>query len=87
VYSLFGALWLGAIVATVLQVAINDGNYYEMVTAGQNFVGHGRGWKRWYNCLVMAAVAALVTWWFPHIENASSRSPAGRRSRCRAPPW
>ena len=24
-YSLFGALWLGAIVATVLQVAINDG--------------------------------------------------------------
>ena len=68
-YSLFGALWLGAVVATVLQVAINDGNYYEMVNAGQNVVGHAPGWKRWYTCLVMAAVAALVTWWFPHIEN------------------
>ncbi len=68
-YSLFGALWLGAVVATVLQVAINDGNYYEMVNGGQNIVGHARGWKRWYTCLVMAAVAALVTWWFPHIEN------------------
>ena len=68
-YSLFGALWLGAVVATVLQIAINDGNYYEMVNGGQNIVGQARGWKRWYTCLVMAAVAALVTWWFPHIEN------------------
>jgi purine-cytosine permease-like protein len=68
-YSLFGALWLGAVVATVLQIAINDGNYYEMVNAGQNVIGHARGWKRWYTCLVIAAVAALVTWWFPHIEN------------------
>src|SRR5690349_13365335 len=51
-YSLFGALWLGAIVATVLQVAINDGNYYEMVNAGQNLVGHARGWRRWHTCLV-----------------------------------
>jgi hypothetical protein len=67
-YSLFGALWLGAVVATVLQVAINDGNYYEMTNGGQNIVGHVRGWKRWYTCLIMAAVAALVTWWFPHIE-------------------
>jgi hypothetical protein len=68
-YSLFGALWLGAVVATVLQVAINDGNYYEMVNAGQNVVGQARVWRRWHTCLVMAAVAALVTWWFPHIEN------------------
>ncbi len=68
-YSLFGALWLGAIVATVLQVAINDGNYYEMTNAGQNIVGHAPGWRRWYTCLVMAAVAALFTWWFPHVEN------------------
>ncbi len=68
-YSLFGALWLGAVVATVLQVAINDGNYYEMVNGGQNIVGHARSWKRWYTCLIMAAVAALFTWWFPHIEN------------------
>jgi purine-cytosine permease-like protein len=68
-YSLFGALWLGAVVATVLQVAINDGNYYEMVNGGQNVVGHVPGWRRWYTCLVMAALVALFTWWFPHLEN------------------
>src|SRR4051794_17160865 len=68
-YSLFGALWLGAIVATVLQVAINDGNYYEMVNGGQNLVGHARGWRRWHTCLVMAALTALFTLWFPHLEN------------------
>jgi purine-cytosine permease-like protein len=68
-YSLFGALWLGAVVATVMQIAINDGNYYEMVNGGQNIVGHVRGWKRWYTCLLVAGIAALVTWWFPHIEN------------------
>jgi purine-cytosine permease-like protein len=68
-YSLFGALWLGAIVATVLQVAINDGNYYEMVNGGQNLFGHARGWRRWHTCLLMALLAALFTWWFPHLEN------------------
>jgi hypothetical protein len=68
-YSLFGALVLGAVVATVMQIAINDGNYYEMTNAGQNIVGHVRDWKRWYTCLVTAAIAAVVTWWFPHIEN------------------
>jgi purine-cytosine permease-like protein len=68
-YSLFGALWLGAIVATVLQVAINDGNYYEMINGGQNAVGHLARWRRWYTCAVVAGIAALVTWWFPHVEN------------------
>jgi purine-cytosine permease-like protein len=68
-YSLFGALWLGAIVATVLQVAINDGNYYEMVNGGQNLIGHTRGWRHWHTCLVMAVVAAVFTWLFPHVEN------------------
>jgi purine-cytosine permease-like protein len=72
-YSLFGALWLGAVVATVLQIAINDGNYYEMVNAGQNVVGHAPGWRRWYTCLVMAAVAALFTWWFVHDPNTELR--------------
>jgi hypothetical protein len=38
-YSLFGALWLGGIVATVLQIALNDGNYYEMINGGQNLIG------------------------------------------------
>ncbi|WP_188316634.1 cytosine permease [Solihabitans fulvus] len=68
-YSLFGALWLGAVVATVLQVAINDGNYYEMINGGQNVLGQLRGWRRWHTCLVTAAIAAVFTWWFPHLEN------------------
>src|SRR5439155_15647785 len=68
-YSLFGALWLGAVVATVLQVAINDGNYYEMINGGQNAVGHLARWRRLYTCLVVALIAAVVTWWFPHVEN------------------
>jgi purine-cytosine permease-like protein len=68
-YSLFGVLALGAVVATVLQVAINDGNYYEMINAGQNAVGGVRGWRRWYTCAVMAIVAALFTWGFPSVEN------------------
>jgi purine-cytosine permease-like protein len=68
-YSLFGVLWLGAVVATVLQVAINDGNYYEMVNGGQNLVGGVSGWRRWHTCLLMAAVAAVFTWWFPNLEH------------------
>ena len=68
-YSLFGALWLGAVVATVLQVAINDGNYYEMINGGQNLVGHARGWRRWHTCLLMTVLTALFTLWFPHLEN------------------
>lgn len=68
-YSLFGALWLGAVVATVLQIAINDGNYYEMVNAGQNAAGGIPGWRRWYTCAIMAAIAAVFTWRFPTVEN------------------
>jgi purine-cytosine permease-like protein len=68
-YSLFGALWLGAAVATVLQVAINDGNYYEMINGGQNLIGQAPGWRRWHSCLLAAAVAAVATWWFPHIAD------------------
>lgn len=68
-YSMFGVLALGAIVATVLQVAINDGNYYEMVNAGQNAVGGIRGWRRWYTCAIMAAIAAVFASLFPNAEN------------------
>lgn len=68
-YSLFGALWLGAIVATVLQVAINDGNYYEMINGGQNLAGQAPGWRRVYTCLAVTVIAVLFTWWFPHVEN------------------
>jgi len=72
-YSLFGALWLGAVVATVLQVAINDGNYYEMINGAQNLIGQVPGWRRWYTCLLMTAVAVLATWWFVHVENGFFR--------------
>lgn len=68
-YSMFGVLALGAIVATVMQVAINDGNYYEMVNAGQNAVGGLPGWRRWYTCAIMAVVAAVFAWRFPSVEN------------------
>jgi purine-cytosine permease-like protein len=67
-YSMFGVLGLGAVVATVLQIAINDGNYYEMVNAGQNAVGAIPGWRRWYTCLVMAGIAALFAWRFPSVS-------------------
>ena len=69
VYSMFGVLALGAVVATVLQVAINDGNYYEMINAGQNAVGGAPGWRRWYTCVVMAVVAAIVAWRFADVSN------------------
>ncbi|HEY7595272.1 MAG TPA: hypothetical protein VH969_19130 [Actinophytocola sp.] len=67
-YSMFGVLALGAILATIMQVAINDGNYYEMINAGQNVAGGIRGWRRWHTCLVMAAIAALFAWRFPAVE-------------------
>jgi purine-cytosine permease-like protein len=59
-YSLFGAFWLAWIIATISQFAINDGNYYESVTAGQNLVGGFRGWRRPFTCLVVAAGGALA---------------------------
>ncbi len=67
-YSLFGVLALGAVLATIMQVAINDGNYYEMINAGQNVAGGIRGWRRWHTCVVMALVAALFAWRFPTVE-------------------
>jgi hypothetical protein len=72
-FSLFGALWLGFVIAAVLQVAINDGNCYEMTNAGQNVLGGVGGWKRWYTCLIMAAVAAVFTWWFVRSPNGVGR--------------
>ncbi len=67
-YSMFGILALGAVVATVLQIAINDGNYYEMINAGQNAVGAIPGWRRWYTCALMAAIAVVFTWRFPSVS-------------------
>jgi purine-cytosine permease-like protein len=59
-YSLFGAFWLAWIIATISQFAINDGNYYESVNAGQNLIG---GWKRWrrpLTCLLVAGGGVIA---------------------------
>jgi purine-cytosine permease-like protein len=59
-YSLFGAFWLAWVIATISQFAINDGNYYESVNAGQNLIG---GWKRWrrpFTCLLVAGGGVIA---------------------------
>src|SRR5437763_115110 len=53
-YSLFGVFFLAFIIATISQFAINDGNYYESVNAGQNLIGNVPGWRRIYTCLIVA---------------------------------
>jgi purine-cytosine permease-like protein len=59
-YSLFGVFFLAFVIATISQFAINDGNYYESINAGQNLVGWMRGWRRVYTCLIVAAGGALA---------------------------
>jgi purine-cytosine permease-like protein len=61
-YSLFGAFWLAWIIATISQFAINDGNYYESVNAGQNLLGGWRHWRRVYTCLAVAGGGALAAY-------------------------
>jgi purine-cytosine permease-like protein len=62
-YSLFGAFWLAWLLATLGQIALNDGNYYESINGGQNLIGGWRRWKRAYTCLVAAALGAFAGWW------------------------
>lgn len=62
-YSLFGAFWLAWLLATISQIAINDGNYYESINGGQNLLGGWRRWRRLYTCLVAAAIGAFAGWW------------------------
>jgi purine-cytosine permease-like protein len=59
-YSLFGAFWLAWIIATISQFAINDGNYYESVNAGQNLLGGWRWWRRPYTCLAVAGGGVIA---------------------------
>jgi purine-cytosine permease-like protein len=59
-YSLFGAFWFAWIVATLSQIAINDGNYYESVNAGQNLIGGWRRWRRWFTCLILAGGGVIA---------------------------
>jgi cytosine permease len=61
-FSLFGAFWLAWFLATVSQVAINDGNYYEAINAFQNIFGSWSKWKRIYSCLICACIGALAGW-------------------------
>jgi purine-cytosine permease-like protein len=61
-YSLFGAFWLAWILATISQFAINDGNYYESINAGQNLIGAWHRWRRLYTCLIVAAAGVLAGW-------------------------
>jgi purine-cytosine permease-like protein len=59
-YSLFGAFWLAWIIATVSQIAINDGNYYESVNAGQNLLGSFKRWPRPLTCLLVAGGGVIA---------------------------
>jgi purine-cytosine permease-like protein len=59
-YSLFGAFWLAWIIATVSQFAINDGNYYESVNAGQNLLGTIKRWPRLLTCLLVAGLGVVA---------------------------
>jgi purine-cytosine permease-like protein len=59
-YSLFGWFWLAWIIATISQFAINDGNYYESVNAGQNLVGGWRQWRRIYTCVIVAGGGVIA---------------------------
>jgi purine-cytosine permease-like protein len=61
-YSLFGAFWLAWLLATTSQFAINDGNFYESINAGQNLVGAWRHWRRLYTCLLVAAGGVVSAW-------------------------
>src|SRR5947209_2756189 len=59
-YSLFGAFWLAWIIATISQFAINDGNYYESVNAGQNLIGSWKRWRRPLTCLIVAGGGVIA---------------------------
>ena len=61
-YSLFGLFWLALIIATISQFAINDGNYYESVNAGQNLLGSWKRWRRLFTCLIVAAGGAWAAY-------------------------
>jgi purine-cytosine permease-like protein len=61
-YSLFGWFWLAWILATISQFAINDGNYYESVNAGQNLIGAWHRWHRALTCLLVAGGGVIASW-------------------------
>ena len=54
------AFWLACIIATISQFAINDGNYYESVNAGQNLIGGWKQWRRIYTCVLVAGGGVIA---------------------------
>jgi len=63
-WSVFGALWLGAAVASVMQLGRSAGGYYQATNALQNLLGDLRSWRRWYSSVLLAALCAALTWAF-----------------------
>jgi purine-cytosine permease-like protein len=60
-YSLFDAKWLMLIVVLVVQVSLNDGNYYESINALQNVFSGIKGWTRRYSCALVAVLGVIAT--------------------------
>ncbi len=60
-YSLFGLSILMAVIIVVVQVSLNDGNYYESINALQNLLSHLRGWSRYYACAIVAVLGVVAT--------------------------
>lgn len=60
-YSLFGLSILMAVIIIVVQVSLNDGNYYESINALQNLLSHIKGWSRYYACAIVAVLGVLAT--------------------------
>jgi purine-cytosine permease-like protein len=61
-YSLFGVFVIAMIIASISQFAVNDGNFYETINAGQNILATWKKWRRLYTCLIAAALGALSAW-------------------------
>jgi purine-cytosine permease-like protein len=61
-YSLFGVFVIAMIIASISQFALNDGNYYEAINAGQNILTTWRRWRRTYTCLLAAGLGVLSAW-------------------------
>lgn len=61
-YSVFGVLWIAAVVVTVMQVARAAAGYYQMTNAARHLAGPLRSLNRWQVSVLLAALSALLTW-------------------------
>jgi hypothetical protein len=66
-FSLFGLTTVAFIFILISQVAINDGNYYVVINAGQNVLGGLKRWNRLYTCAIAAAGCGLFAWLVPYV--------------------